>query len=697
MRHKHLFLTITIIVAALLLTWSLSAQDGGAQNVDERYVGTVPAPEFPAGLDWLNVEAPLTLDGLRGKIILLDFWTYGCINCIHMIPVLEEIEAKYAEEIVVIGVHSAKFENEGQTENIRQIIQRYELHHPVINDHEFAVWGAFRPFGVNAWPTFVVIEPRGNVIAVQSGEIPFEAFDQYFSGMIAYYDGLGTDEINRTPLELAIEGAGNPGTPLLYPGKVMVDPAGGRLFISDTNHHRIVIADLETFEVLEVIGSGQRGLVDGAYDSAAFDKPQGTALDGSTLYIADTNNHAIRAVDLESKQVRTIAGTGLKGRGGVPPGIVIDRPLEIDLRSPWDVEMGEDNILHIAMAGTHQLWAMNLAENTIYPTVGSGRESLINRSLAESELAQPSGLYYVDGLLYFADSESSSIRVADFNLDEVRTLAGPEIGVGQATAQNILFLFDDVDGRVGESRLQHALGVTSGPAGRLYIADTYNSKIKVIDVAESRITSAFGQSGSGGFRDGGQDVAAFDEPGGIDYADGKLYVADTNNHAIRIIDLTTNTVSTVNFPNPEALAIESSAVTILGGNSALGETIRLEEQALSPGENRQIVLKLTLPEGYKINTLIDSTLTIESEAESIQLGGEGLTLTVDALETTAAFTVDAGEGGQINADLTLYYCRTDEEGLCFIDETHFEIPFTLAEDAAESITLDRVVKLPVIE
>src|SRR5512134_146705 len=209
-----------IIFLALLLILSF-AFVVSAQDADTRYVGSVPAPEFPSDLDWINSENPLTLAGLRGKIVLLDFWTYGCINCIHMIPVLEQLESQYGDALAVIGVHSAKFANEGQTDNIRQIVERYGLAHPVINDHEFVVWNAYQQYGVTGWPSFVVIDPRGNLFAAQSGEIPFEAFDRVIGGMIGYFDSLG--EINRDPIPTVLEGAFTPATALSFPGKVTVD------------------------------------------------------------------------------------------------------------------------------------------------------------------------------------------------------------------------------------------------------------------------------------------------------------------------------------------------------------------------------------------------------------------------------------------------------------------------------------------
>ncbi|MCY3979879.1 MAG: thioredoxin-like domain-containing protein, partial [Chloroflexi bacterium] len=257
-------LSIILMVALLLMGGLAQAQQRTPKQLFE---GETLAPEFPTDLDWINVENPLTMSGLVGKIVIFDFWTYGCINCLHVIPVLEQVEQKFADEVVVIGVHSAKFENEGQTENLRQIVQRYGIHHPVINDNEFAVW---RNYGARAWPTIAIVDPRGYWVIRQSGEIPFEAFDNYLSGMIEYYDEQDTSIIDRTPLELALEGAGDPGTPLLYPGKVLADPAGNRLFIADSSHNRIVIADLNTHAVVDIIGSSARGAEDGSFESATF-------------------------------------------------------------------------------------------------------------------------------------------------------------------------------------------------------------------------------------------------------------------------------------------------------------------------------------------------------------------------------------------------------------------------------------------
>jgi thiol-disulfide isomerase/thioredoxin len=678
MRKIGLVLAILVVLGVVVL---VVAQDN--DNAESEYVGRVPAPELPTGVDWLNVPAPLNLTDVRGKVVLLDFWTYGCINCIHMVPVLAQLEEKYGDALVVIGVHSAKFANEGETENIRQIIQRYDIHHPVINDKDFTVWGTFAPYGVRAWPTFVVIDPRGNILAVQPGEVPFEAFDQVIGGMVQYFDS--TDEIDREPLNLSLEADASPKTALSFPGKVLADAASNRLFIADTSHHRIVIADLLTYEVLDVIGSGAQGFTNGDYEAATFDKPQGMALDSTTLYVADTNNHAIRTVDLSARTVSTLAGTGEQARARNQSGM----GTEVALASPWDVELNADGTqLFIAMAGPHQLWSLSLADNFVSPYVGSGIEGLQDGLFEDAQLAQPSGLYFSEGKLYFADSESSSIRYADTDAREVHSLAGPR--------SNDLFDFGDVDGPLGTSRLQHALGVTGDENGLLYVADTYNSKIKLLDPATQELTTIYGLGGLGGFRDGDSAAAEFDEPGGLDYADGKLYVADTNNHAIRVIDLATQTVSTIAFPNPEALQIADQP-TVVAGNSALGVEVALPEQTVQAGEG-EIVLNIALPEGYKLNDLAPFTSEWVSSGEAITIAEANRQQQIAEPSLPIRVPVQLTEGDDVlHVDLTIYYCEAIQESLCFIDQVSLGAPVQVVNDAQSSeILVEHTIVPPVL-
>src|SRR5687767_7719881 len=277
-------------VAALALTMSLQVfstptatttlnkKKGSVMSAQEKV--RVRAPEISGGRGWLNTDRPLSLAALRGKVVLLDFWTYGCINCIHVLPDLKRLEAKYPNNLVVIGVHSAKFENEKDSDNIRQIILRYEIEHPVVNDADFVIWDRY---AVKAWPTQVLIDPAGYVVGAISGEGNYDVIDEAVARTIAEARKRG--QLNEQPLKLALERAKTGDLPLAFPGKILADAASDRLFIADSNHNRIVITRLDG-TLLETIGTGAAGAEDGGYDRATFYRPQGMALDGDRLYVA---------------------------------------------------------------------------------------------------------------------------------------------------------------------------------------------------------------------------------------------------------------------------------------------------------------------------------------------------------------------------------------------------------------------------
>ena len=484
------------------------------------YAGKANAPEFHSDAQWLNTSRPLTLQELRGKVVLLDFWTYCCINCMHLIPHLRRLEREFPEELAVIGVHSAKFDQERATENIRQAVMRYGVSHPVINDAQMRVW---QEYGVRAWPTLMFIDPLGKVIGRLEGELTYEHGVELIGGMVSEFREAGT--LKPSPMDTALETAA--ASLLSFPGKVLADASSQRLFISDSGHHRILVTDMEG-RIAQVIGSGEQGLADGTLGGAQFNAPQGMELVEDKLYVADTENHAIRRVDLTDGVVETVAGTGRQGAGQRDGG----RATSVDLRSPWDVAH-VDGTLYIAMAGNHQLWALELARETIAPWAGSGREDIVDGPLASAALAQPSGIVHEGGVLYFADSETSSIRSAEVApKGKVNTLVGRG-----------LFEFGDRDGTGREARLQHPLGVDARD-GTVYVADTYNHKLKRIG-ADTRVAAALAGTGSPGLKDGPAGEAQFYEPGGVSLLDGHLYVADTNNHAVRVLDLDAEVVTTL--------------------------------------------------------------------------------------------------------------------------------------------------------
>ena len=487
-----------------------------------RYAGKTNAPDFPAGAEWLNTPRPLSMRDFAGKLLILDFWTYCCINCMHIVPVLRRLERDYPEELAVVGVHSAKFDEERSTENIRQAIMRYGVRHPVINDAGSDVW---RAYAVRMWPTVMFVDPEGKVIGKIEGELTYERGTSLIDTMLKEFRAAGV--LKRSPAQQQPE---EPSPSLLsYPGKVLADVEGERLFIADSGHHRVLVTDLAG-TIQTVIGSGDAGLADGVLEGARFNHPQGMARFGEALYVADTENHAIRVIDLEAATVETIAGTGKPGEGHVEGGDALD----VDLRSPWDLAL-VGRSLYIAMAGSHQIWTLDLDRRVVQATVGTGAENIVDGPPETALLAQPSGIAADDeGVLYFVDSETSSVRSADLTTaHHVSTL----IGAG-------LFEFGDVDGPGAGARLQHPLGVDVD-AGVVYVADTYNNKIKRITIDTGEVSTIAG-NGEAGDRDGPGDEATFYEPGGLSVAGGRVYVADTNNNAVRSIDLTTRAVSTLN-------------------------------------------------------------------------------------------------------------------------------------------------------
>jgi thiol-disulfide isomerase/thioredoxin len=491
---------------------------------------TIPAPELDGGTAYLNSAGPVKLADLRGRIVLLDFWTLCCINCMHTLPDLAKLEAKYPNVLVVIGIHTPKFPNEKNTESIRKAVLRYEVSHPVINDAEAILW---RKYGVSSWPTLVLIDPEGNIVTWGSGEGLYDAVDKAVGKLVEVY--REKKMLNEKPIKFALaRNQENGDSPLFFPGKVLADQASNRLFIADSTHHRIVITDLDGKKIA-IAGAGAEGFKDGSFDEARFSDPQGMALVGETLYVADRKNHAIRELDLKGMTVTTVAGTGKQDRNSRMTG---GKGVEVGLNSPWDI-LHVGNRLFIAMAGHHQIWTYDLKKHTVQPFAGSGQEEIRDGPLAQAAFAQPSGLTTDGKSLFVADSETSSIRAMSLNgTGTVKTL------VGQG-----LFEFGDVDGVGAKVRLQHALGVAYR-GGKIYVADTYNSKIKVLDPATKDCRTFTGEKG------GWLTPQTFNEPGGLSFAGDKLYIADTNGHRIRVIDMKTREIRTLALQGVAAPKLE---------------------------------------------------------------------------------------------------------------------------------------------
>ena len=680
---------LSLLAGALLLPllgshFAAAQEDPAASPFARRF----PAPSLDGGVEWINTAGPIDLKQLRGKFVILDFWTYCCINCMHILPELKKLEQTYPNEIVVIGVHSAKFDNEQDSKNIREAVERYEIEHPVVNDARHVIW---QKYEIQSWPSLCVIDPEGNLVARNSGELDFETLDGFFKRVLPHYKENNLLKPSPPPLTGQQAGMPAPDTALRYPGTLVADEKADRLYISDSNHNRIVVSQLDG-TLIETIGSGQIGEADGSYTEATFDHPQGLALDKDTLYVADTENHLLRKVDLKKKQVSTIAGVGKQARPssgeffeGGGPGRLIGRALKTPLNSPWALWV-RGRELYIAMAGPHQIWRMSLARNEIGPFAGNGREDVVDGphlptapyDLGASSFAQPSGLASDGKVLYVADSEGSSIRAVPFDSAQpVTTVVGSAWSpVGR------LFLFGDVDGQGQQVRLQHALGVLYHDK-LLYVADTYNNKIKAVDPARGTSVTLAG-TGKPGAADA---PAEFDEPTGLAYAAGKLYVADTNNHAIRTIDLENgNQVATLEIKGlepPVAKKIEFTP-TFPGAKQ-----VDLPAVTLKPADGKvRLQVDLALPEGYKINPLAPLRYLVNAAGANGPLDRQTFGKLARVEKPSAKFDIDlpaSGDGSEtVEVSLAYYYCQEGSEGLCKAGSVVWKLPLTLSAAAAES-------------
>jgi len=694
------FASFLALAIALGLCGLPSAQaqavKGAAVPPDHPFPKHMKSPSFDGGTDWLNTAGPLDVKDLRGKFVILDFWTYCCINCMHILPELKKLEHAYPNNLVVIGVHSAKFEEEKETKNIREAILRYEIEHPVVNDANHKIWNAF---GVDSWPSLRVIDPEGNLVAGNGGEIEFEALDAFMKRALPYYRKKGV--LDETPLRFDQEQYTGK-TPLRFPGKILADEQGNRLFISDSNHNRIVITTLDG-KLLDVIGSGAIGRIDGDYAKASFDHPQGCALRGETLYVADTENHLLRKVDLEKKTVTTISGTGKQRREQYWPGLDparrdangepiipkrwVDRAKGTALNSPWALWIHE-NDLYIAMAGPHQIWKMTLDQKEIGPYAGNGREDIVDGPLLPqipytapgfSSFAQPSGLTSDGTNLYVADSEGSSIRSVPFDpTKEVTTVVGTA-----NLPQGRLFHFGDVDGIQPNAKLQHCLDVVFHD-NLLYVADTYNNKIKIVDPKKRSSTTLVG-TGKPGAIDG--ENATFDEPAGLAYAAGKLYVADTNGHKIRVVDLANkNLVSTLAIAGLEPPAPPKTESTSAFKD---GKQVHVKAVSLKPEAGVvKFAVDLTLPEGYKINKLAPMKYQVEVTGVEGAIDRAGIGKASAVAEPATKFEISVpvkGTGDEkVKISLVYYYCKEGNEGLCKVGTVTWNVPVNVAANAANS-------------
>ncbi len=608
---------------------------------------------------WINSDGPIHLDQLRGKIVLLDFWTYCCINCHHVLPDLAKLEAKYKNQLVVVGVHTAKFDAEKDTENIRSKVREYGIKHPVANDANQVIWDRF---GARSWPTLALIDTGGQLVRVAgqrngmfAGEGHYDELDAEIARLIAQAKQRG--ELDETPVEFPAEMDRSSTGGLLYPGKVAADPKGKRLFVSDTGHNRIVVTDLDG-QFIEAIGNGNPALKDGSFAAASFHRPQGTCLFEDILYVADTENHAIRAVDFKAGTVRTVAGTGEQSHAfeGGGPGTTTA------ISSPWDVlPIPGTRVLAIAMAGPHQIWRYDVAKGTVAQWAGSGYENIQDGGLAQARFAQPSGLATDGQHLFVADSEVSGLR--SIALTDPNRRTSTIVGVG-------LFGFGDIDGVGPAVRLQHCLGVAYGD-GKLYVADTYNNKVKVCDPKTKTVQTLVGTHDRGR----GDQPPQFNEPGGLALVGETLYVADTNNHQIRAVDVGSKVVRTLDLSSVKAPARPR---TPRFANAAQFE---VSPTTTRPTRDLNLEVTLALPPGYKLSAEAPLVYLVETDPPTAVSGEAAATAqTIEHPEKTFTVKVSLAKqppsGSELSVKLSVSAFVCLPNTLCTVKNFVWTVPIT---------------------
>lgn len=638
---------------------SLGSSSTVGEDVEFTYPGVRAASEFPAGLNWFNVDRPLSLaQDLRGRVVLLDFWTQGCINCLHVIPDLQRLSEEFGQELAVVGVHWAKFDTERTDEAVGQAVIRTGVGHPVVNDssHEIA-----RAYGVNAWPTQVLIDPAGEVVGGWEGEGTYDVFHEPIGTLIDEWDRAGG--LDPRPLDEVLARPAPTPTVLSFPGAVLADDQGGRLFVADSGRDRILEATI-TGELVRAIGTGAAGYEDGPADAAMFNGPQGMDLseDGSTLYVADRGNHAVRAVELATGDVTTVAGNGEQGVALTAGGPAT----ELAVPSPWDVlVVGHD--LYIAGAGRHQLYRVDLAGGTLEVFAGTGAEGLDDGAPAEATLSQPSGLATDGTWLWFTDPEASAVRRLPLDgIGDLETV----VGTG-------LFDWGDAVGPLGETKLQHVTGIEI-VNDFVVVTDSYNHRLKVLDV-DADVSRAWVGSGQAAFADGVGTEAGFAEPTGLSAADGRLYVADTNNHQIRVVDTSTAEVTTLELTNLDVAAVAAT--------EGASDIISIAPQPAGPGP-LTLEFDYTLPPGYKLNAQGTFTLawTAEDPATVSAVGASEIAAKAPPLPVRFMATAAPGTT-TVTATGTVFYCRSENEGVCLIRDVTFEVPVEVTQGGPSTVAV----------
>jgi len=464
----------------------------------------VVAPELPDSLEWINSADPPSMASLRGRVVLLYFWTFDSVNCTNALADLRYLEAKYHDGLSVIGVHTPKYDYQRQAAPVLKAVNRCHIRHPVANDPDFTLW---RGYGVQSWPSFAIVDAQGRFAALLAGEGRRDEADGL---IVQLLDEAAANDLRVYEASVATVRP-EPRMPLQFPGEVVATPT--TLWIADSGNNRILECD-HSGHILRQLGSGSPGCVDGRNREAQFNNPQGMSIVYDTLYVADAGSHAVRRVLLPAGDVTTLAGTGTLGHD--LPGDGID-PRQTRMSAPSDVVAFHDK-LYIAVAGQHQIWRLDLARNKLSVLAGNGRLGVVDGDGVDASFAQPSALDIFEHQLIVLDAAGSAVRSVNLEDSHVSTL----VGTGP-------YDFGDVNGKRDVARMQNPLGICVDPRGLAFITDSYNGKIKALNLrtGETRALNMPYQ---------------LHEPAGISMAANALWIANTNAHEVVRVDLATGQV-----------------------------------------------------------------------------------------------------------------------------------------------------------
>ena len=602
------------------------------------------APDLDRVGTWLGTDRPLLFSAaLKGRVVLLDFWTSGCVNCLHALPVLRAVEERFrSQPFQVVGIHSGKFDAEKDVSAVAEAMSRHGIQHPVGTDSDLVIW---EQYAIHGWPTSVLVDARGYAVAWFRGEPELGALTAWIQA--ALDDGRARGVLAPGPAEFQRPAVRDTG-PLAFPGKVLGLAAGG-LAVADSGHHRLLLLDAEG-RLTRTVGSGLEGFSDGSPDTASFSSPQGLAERDGALYVADTGNHALRRVELATGRVQTVAGTGKKASGAIQAAA---DARSVALRSPWDVAFLGDS-LWIAMAGAHQLWRFDPSTGALAAGAGNGREGLADGPLADATFAQPSGLATDGKVLYVADSEASALRRVDPRAGMVKTLAGEG-----------LFEFGLRDGALGQGRFQHPLGLAlAGPV--LWVSDTFNGAVRRVSLADAQVTTV---------------ARGLAQPGGLTVSAGRLVVADTDHHRLVAVDGATGGVSPLVLRGVAPPSVRGLVEHPVLATRAL--PVQHLEDATVASTGATLVLEVRLPDGHTFTAGAPQRieLSVAGRSVPVQLEGSGLVLRA----TTPIPPLETASDALYS--VALFYCRDGRGSVCLVDRRRLLSRLVPADRAPPSTTV----------